>query len=132
MYQCEDLSDVRVGCRQAGLSETERYMRHIPKTAAPCKHVRTQTHTYKHTHTHVRTKTCMHAQTHAGKRPKVFSIFTHFSKSPPDSCFGDSITICSQGLKMNKHQQAEESATKNVIAEYSRIPYCQELLYWAL
>ena len=87
-------------------------MRHIPKTAAPCKHVHTQTHTYKYTH--------MRAQTHSGKRPKVFSIFTHFSKSPPDSCFGDSITICSQGLKMNKHQQAAESATKNVIADESR------------
>ena len=124
MYQCEDLSDGRVGCRQAGLSETERYMRHIPKTAAPCKHVRTQTHTYKHTY--------MRAQTHSGKRRKVFSIFTHFSKSPPDSCFGDSITICSQGLKMNKHQQAEESATKNVIADYSRISRMLLQMIWSM
>ena len=73
MYQCEDLSDGRVGCRQAGLSETERYMRHIPKTAAPCKHVRTQTHTYKHTHT------CAHKRTQASGQ-KYFQFLPIFQK----------------------------------------------------
>ena len=69
MYQCEDLSDGRVGCRQAGLSETERYMRHIPKTAAPCKHVRTQTHT--------------HARTNALRQAakSIFNFYPFFKKS---------------------------------------------------
>ena len=65
----------RVGCRQAGLSETERYMRHIPKTAAPCKHVRTQTHTYKHTHTHARTKALRQAA------KSIFNFYPFFKKS---------------------------------------------------
>ena len=50
-----------VGCGQAGLSETKRYTRHIPKTAPPCKK-----HTHKKAHPHIRTQT--HAQTHTHAR----------------------------------------------------------------